>query len=88
MQDLIPVPAGQVIVTNASQCIQDQSSQENDSSRKKRNRPILGHFDFFFAFDFAAAFFFAAIQLRLAYVIKHVHLVFLDLRSCQIIVFG
>jgi hypothetical protein len=36
---------------------------------------LLGHFDFFFAFDFAAAFFFAAIQLRLLCVIKHVHFV-------------
>jgi hypothetical protein len=75
MQNLILVLAIQVIVTNAPQYTQGQDSRESDSSCKKRNRPMLGHFDFFFAFDFAAAFFFAAIQLRRVCVIKHVHLI-------------
>ncbi|MGQ0605592.1 MAG: hypothetical protein ACT4OD_01370 [Candidatus Nitrosotenuis sp.] len=40
---------------------------------KKENRPNQGHFDFFFAFDLEAAFFFAAIQVNFFCVIKHVH---------------
>jgi hypothetical protein len=37
---------------------------------------LSGHFDLFFALDFAAAFFFAAIHARFLCVIKHAYLPF------------
>ena len=57
-----------VIVVFASQDIRNQDFRENDFKNyflvKKENGPSqVNYFDFFFAFDLEAAFFFAAIPL-------------------------